>query len=269
MAPRIFRTRLCSKCKNETDRAALLKLNLSRRIEPWSLRTDVELCARCLDVELRAGQRIVRGHLPWFIALPIGVFIVGPLFIRLFQVPAESWIQVATFVGLIVMTLARAVPMPGASVLSEVSAENRLDLDRAIELAKTANAGTTNDTEYFQLKSLCTGPREIEALLMIAQFGGGPTGIEPKTVLATSSPAGSSSDNEGLALTHDEESAGLASDSSDDESAPSVTPCPACGGRGRLERQMDRPGFLGRFLSATVIIEKCPACNGTGAADVS
>lgn len=100
------------------------------------------------------------------------IFVIGSAIIRLFEVSPDSRVQVATMVGLIVVTLARAIPMPGAWVLSDVPAESRLDFDRAIELAKKANVGTTADPEYLQLKLMCTGSKEIEALLVIAQFGG-------------------------------------------------------------------------------------------------
>lgn len=263
MGPRIFRTKVCSKCKSEIDRTALVKL-----------RSDVELCARCLEVEFRAGQRIVRGHLPWYAALPIGIFLIGGPIVTFLEVPAGSRAQVGVIVGFIVVALARVVPLPGAWTLWDAPAGDRLDVDRAIELAKKANRGTTGDPEYAELKRLCAGPREIEALLVIAQFGEGlPAGVD---VVAPThgnesmvpEPTGQSTrpGSDSIELL---QSATGPSEPNTEENEPQIAPCATCGGRGRIERQGSRSGLFGKLIGAEQIVEKCSDCNGTGAAQVS
>jgi hypothetical protein len=158
--------------------------------------------------------------------------------------------------------------MPGAWGLSAVPAEGHLDVDQAIALAKKVNVGTTADTEYFQLRSLLTGSKEIEALLVMAQFGEGLPGVDSQTVPNTLSPMSSPIDHVEPIFTHNEESTQLAPDSNVENVLP-VMPCSVCGGRGRLERQAERPKFLARLLGAEQVIETCTECNGTGAAGVS
>ena len=44
-----------------------------------------------------------------------------------------------------------------------------------------------------------------------------------------------------------------------------ATPCPACNGRGRIERQRERGGLIGKLRGPEIVSEKCARCNGTGA----
>jgi hypothetical protein len=198
----------------------------------------------------------------WYVALPIGIFVIGGPIATLVQTAAGSRVLVATMVGFIVVVLARTFPLPGLWTLLEVPTEHRLGVDRAIELAKRANVGTTADPQFFELKRLCTGPREIEALLVIAQFGDGlDSTIEPQAARGTSAEP-----TPDFVVLQPESGT---SKSPYGDNTVLVMPCWVCGGRGRIELEGGGPGFLARLRGTERTLEKCPECNGTGAAEVS